>query len=414
MTDDPKSPAGAAPPKPGPGASPRVRWLNSTVLGIGLASLFSDWSHETATTVMPAFLAAMGAAAAWVGLIEGVSDGLSSLTKLGSGYFTDRLQRRKSIAVAGYLVSALGTASFGLATSAWQVLVGRAASRLGRGVRTPVRKALLAASVTPETYGRAFGFERMMDTAGAIAGPVTAYVLLRVLHDRYPPLFAWTLLPGLLAAGGMALLVRERSRKKISHLSFREGVRQLPAAYRKFIVAVGLFGAGDFAPTLLILLAVQKLTPAVGAARAAGIAVALYVLHNVFYASFAVVAGWLADRMSKRRLLAAGYALAAAMSVLIIFAPLGRWTLGLVFVLGGVHVAIGETLEDSFCAELVSPEQHGMAFGVLATVNGAGDFISSIAVGALWSAIGTPAAFGYAAALSVAGACLVLRLKDAS
>src|SRR5439155_4638913 len=101
----------------------RLRWLNRTVLRIGLASLFSDWSHEIATAVMPAFLASMGVAAAWLGLIEGVSDGLSSFAKMASGYYTDRLQRRKLIAVAGYVVTALGTASFGLATTAWQLVV---------------------------------------------------------------------------------------------------------------------------------------------------------------------------------------------------------------------------------------------------------------------------------------------------
>src|SRR2546429_4516550 len=116
----------------------RVRWLNRTVLGIGLASLFSDWSHEIATSVMPAFLATMGASAAWLGLIEGVSDGLSSFAKMASGFYTDRLQRRKPVAVAGYCVTALGTASFGLATNAWHVLVARASAWLGRGVRTPV------------------------------------------------------------------------------------------------------------------------------------------------------------------------------------------------------------------------------------------------------------------------------------
>src|SRR5512143_2369793 len=98
-------------------------WLNRTVLGIGLASLFSDWSHEIATAVMPAFLGTMGVAAAWLGLIEGVSDGLSSVAKLGSGYYTDRLQRRKFIAVTGYVVTSLGTAAFGLATAPWNVLV---------------------------------------------------------------------------------------------------------------------------------------------------------------------------------------------------------------------------------------------------------------------------------------------------
>jgi MFS family permease len=387
-------------------------WLNRTVLGIGLASLFSDWSHEMATTVMPAFLATMGAAAAWLGLIEGVSDGLSSFAKMGSGCYTDRLQRRKPIAVAGYLVTALGTASFGLATAAWHVLLARSAAWLGRGVRTPVRKALLAASVTKETYGRAFGFERMMDTAGAIAGPACAFFLLRALHNRYAALFALTLIPGLAAAALIAFFVKEKSRAGVPHISFGERWRMLPVAYRKFLAAVALFGAGDFAHTLLILLATQKLAPAYGAARAASLGVALYVLHNVFYAAFALVAGWLADRFQKNYLLAGGYIVAALMAAAIALLPFSLWSLAMIFIFGGIYVAIEETGEDSFCAELVDERQHGMAFGVLATVNGAGDFLSSIIVGALWAGVGTAAAFGYSAVLFATGALLVLRVPN--
>src|SRR3954468_14155001 len=119
----------------------RSGWLNRTVLGIGLASLFSDWSHEIATAAMPAFLATLGVAAAWLGVIEGVSDGLSSFRKLASGFYTDKLPRRKPAAVAGYIVTARGTAAFALATNAWHVLFARASPWLGRGVRTPVRKA---------------------------------------------------------------------------------------------------------------------------------------------------------------------------------------------------------------------------------------------------------------------------------
>lgn len=393
------------------GRPARARWLNRTVLGIGLASLFSDWSHEIATTVMPAFLASMGVAAAWIGLIEGVADGLSSFAKMGSGHFTDRLARRKPIAVLGYITTALGTAAFGLATAAWQVLVARSVAWFGRGVRTPVRKALLAAAVTPETYGRAFGLERMMDTLGAIVGPATAYLLLRAYSHHYPPLFAWTLVPGFLAAACVAFLVRERTRTKVSSISFREGLRQLPRPYRRFLIGVGLFGAGDFAHTLLILLATQKLAPTLGPARAASIAVALYILHNVFYAAFAALSGWMADKFPKRTLLAGGYALATVMAALVMFAPLGVWTLALVFLIGGVFVGVEETLEDSLCAELVTPEQHGMAFGVLAAVNGVGDSLSSILLGVLWTAFGTTIAFGYTAVLSVVGAVLILRVN---
>lgn len=392
-------------------ATPKAKWLNRTVLGIGLASLFSDWSHETATSVLPAFLATMGASAAWLGLIEGVSDGLSSFAKMASGFYTDKLKRRKPIAVAGYLVTALGTASFGLATAAWHILAARSLAWLGRGVRTPVRKALLAGSVTKETYGSAFGFERMMDTAGAIIGPATGFALLEVLRHRYHLLFAFTLIPSLIAAGLMAFVVKEKERKAVPHISFGRRLRELPALYRRFLLATGLFGAGAFAHSMLILLAAQKLALVLGSARAASVAVGLYVLHNVFYASFAFIGGRLGDRYPKNYLLATGYSLAAAMSLCVIFLPATVGTLALVFILGGMNVALEETLEDSLCAELTDESQHGMAFGALATVNGIGDFLSSIIVGALWSGWSVTAAFGYSAAMSLAGAWLIARVR---
>lgn len=392
----------------------RQRWLNRTVLGIGLASLFSDWSHEIATTLLPGFLAVMGVGAFWLGLIEGIADGLSSFAKMASGFYTDRLKRRKPIAVVGYVVTTVSTAAFALATSAWHVLVARSCAWLGRGVRTPVRKALMAGSVTRETYGRAFGFERMMDTCGAIVGPMTAFLLLPVVHHHYPTLFAITLIPGLIAAALIAFVVKERERKPVSHISFGESLRALPQRFRKFLVAVGLFGAGDFAHTMLILLATRKLTPDLGIARAASIATGLYVLHNVLYAAFSMVTGWLADRFDKGKLLAAGYFLAAVMALLVIFLPMNVWTLAAVFVIGGVYVAMEETLEDSFCAELVGEESHGVAFGTLATVNGVGDSASSLIVGALWSAVGTGPAFAYSAVMFLAGGWLVWRTARSS
>ena len=389
--------------RPGP-------WLNRTVLGIGLASLFSDWSHEIATAVLPAFLATFGAAALWLGIIEGVADGLSSAAKLASGYYTDRFRRRKPIAVAGYLVTALGTASFGLASAAWHLLVARSLAWLGRGVRTPVRKALLAGAVGREAYGRAFGFERMMDTLGAIVGPATALGLLAVCAHDYAKLFAWTLLPGLMAAALMALVVREKERQPVPHLSFGASLRALPAPLRKYLVAVGLFGLGDFAHTLLILLATQQLTPILGATQAASLAVGLYVLHNCLYAGSSFLAGWAADRWDKRRLLSAGYGLALVMALLFLSLPAGVGLFVLVFVLGGVYVGIEETLEDTLCAELAGEAQHGMAFGTLATVNGLGDFLSSIVLGGLLTVGGITLAFGYSALLFGAGAFLVLQL----
>jgi MFS family permease len=390
----------------------KIRWLNRTVLGIGLASLFSDLSHEMATTIMPAFLATMGVAAAWLGLIEGVSDGLSSFAKLASGYYTDYLQRRKPIAILGYALTTLGVVAFGLATAAWQVLILRATAWFGRGIRTPVRKALLAAAVDRETYGRAFGFERMMDTLGAIIAPALVWFLLPALHHHYANLFALTLIPGVLAVSVIVFLVKEKERAPVPHISFGSRLRALPGPYRQFLIAVGLFGAGAFAHTLLILLATQKLTARLGATGAASAAVALYLLHNVFYASFALIGGWIADRVKKKIVLAVGYSMAALMAIAIIALPVSIWTFALIFILGGTNVALEETAEDSFCAELVREEHHGMAFGMLATVNGVGDFLSSMIVGLLWTAFGTTIAFGYSAILFIAGALLVARVES--
>lgn len=391
-----------------------VVWLNRTVIGIGLASLCSDWSHEIASVLLPAFLATMGVAAAWLGLIEGVADGLASFAKMASGYYSDRLARRKLIAVAGYVLTALGTALIGVASSAWQVLAARATAWLGRGIRTPVRKALLAGAVTRETYGRAFGFERMMDTVGAIIGPLTALLLLQLLRHNYSLIFALTLIPGLAAAAVMAWVVVEKQRIAVSHVNFGASLRALPTRFRRLLIAVGLFGMGDFAHTLLILLAVQRLTPVIGAARAVTIATGLYVLHNVLYAAFSMIGGALADRMHKGRLLALAYFLAGLMALAIMLLPLTAWTLGLVFVMGGIYVALEETLEDAFCAELVSDAQHGMAFGALATVNGIGDFVSSLIVGGLWTLFGVTVAFGYSAVLFFVGSGMVLRLAKTS
>ncbi|HON07071.1 MAG TPA: MFS transporter, partial [Verrucomicrobiota bacterium] len=340
-----------------------------------------------------------------------VADGLSSFAKLASGYYTDKLRRRKPVAVIGYIVTALGTASFGLATAAWHILIARSVAWLGRGVRTPVRKALLSAAVTPETYGRAFGFERMMDTIGAIVGPASAFILLQMLNFHYPSLFALTLIPGILAALAIAFLVKETDRKPVSYSSFFQGAKMLPGKFRKFLGAVFLFGMGDFAPSLLILLAVSSLKEVMPTERAAAYATGLYLFRNVMYATFSMIAGNLADRFKKNVLLSLGYGLGAAMALMVILFPLNLTTLIIVFALSGIYVATEETLEDSFCAELVEKSNHGMAFGTLATINGVGDFFSSMIVGALWTGLGQQIAFSYTAILFIAGALLVLTIK---
>jgi MFS family permease len=387
-------------------------WLNRTVLGVGVTSLFSDWSHEIATAILPAFLASIGAGPAWLGAIEGIADGLSSFAKLSSGHYTDRLKKRKPLAVFGYAFTALATASFAFATHAYHVLIGRAAAWLGRGVRSPAKKALLAADVAPGAYGRAFGLERLMDTVGAIAGPLTALWLLKVTNHNYRAVFLWTLLPGMIAVLSFWLLVRERPFEARKKVTFLTGLRSLPRNFREFLLGVGVFGSGDFSHTLVILYASRMLAPAHGAARAASLAVGLYTLHNVFYAGSAYVSGWISDIVPHRKaILAGGYALAGVTAIFLTTTPASVWLLGGLFVLAGIYVGTEEALEDSLAAELIPREQHGMAFGTLAAVNAVGDFLSSLVVGFLWSAVSAKAAFSFSAVLFFLGAILILRLR---
>ncbi|HEX8765790.1 MAG TPA: MFS transporter [Candidatus Acidoferrum sp.] len=393
-------------------ATEKQSWLNRTVFGVGLTSLFSDWSHETATSVLPAFLAAIGAGPAWLGAIEGVADGLSSFAKLIAGHYTDRLKIRKPLAVFGYAFTALCTASFGLASQAYQVLLGRAGAWLGRGVRSPAKKALLAADVPPGAYGRAFGLERLMDTLGAIFGPLSALWLLEVTNHSYRKVFFWTLLPGLVAVACFWLLVRERPLATRSRRSFLLGLQGLPIPFRRLLVGIGIFGAGDFSHSLLILYASQMLAAEHGLARAASLAVGLYTLHNAFYAGSAYLSGWLSDHVPSRKLvLAAGYALAGVTAILLCTGTHSLPLLAVIFILAGLYIGTEEALEDSLSAELVPQERHGLAFGILAAVNAVGDFISSLLVGSLWSAFNVQTAFAASAILFFVGAILILRLR---
>jgi MFS family permease len=386
-------------------------WLNRTVLGTGLTSLASDWSHEMATTVLPGLLVTLGAGPGWLGAIEGAADGLSSFTKLAAGHWTDRLHRRKPLVVSAYALTAAATGVMALATSAIHLMAARCAAWLGRGLRTPGRKALLAAAVPKSAYGRAFGFERMMDTLGAIVAPVTALWLLGATEHNYQRVFLWTLLPGAAAVLLFAALVRERAAPVRAQAapSFFTSLRTLPSPFRRFLLAVGIFGLGDFSHTMLILYASQALTPSLGFAAASSAAIGLYLLHNIFYAAFAYLSGWLSDHVRHRKLvLGAGYALAIVMAALLASGGSQLAILVTIFAVAGIVVGVEEALEDSIAAELVPHAQHGMAFGTLAAVNALGDFGSSLLIGLLWSNVSPAAGFAAAGALFLSGLTLLL------
>ena len=391
----------------------KLRWLNSTVVAIGLASLCSDIGHEMATTSMPALLASLGATSAILGLIEGLADGFSSFAKLFSGLYSDRLERRKPLAVIGYFVTASGMASFALATQWWHVLLGRVGGWLGRGARTPVRNVLLTEATNPNTYGRAFGFERAMDSAGAVIGPLLALLLVAALGSHWRWVFAFTLIPGLAAAFLIAVLVREKPHTPQPHIRLWGGIKSLPTPFYKYLTGVGLAGMGDFSNTLLILWATQAWTPRYGLARAATLAMGFYVGYNVIYTISCYTSGMLADRFPKHLVLAIGYSFAVIPASALIWPGASFIKFAIVFAFSGLYMGVWETLESTTSATMLPANFRGIGFGVLATINGIGDFVSSALVGSLW-VLSPIAAMAFVIATSLAGAALIARTKPAS
>jgi MFS family permease len=384
-----------------PPAAPRP-WLTASVLGFGLASLFSDLGHEAATAALPALLATIGAAPAALGVIEGLSDGIVSFAKLAGGSWADRPRLRKPLCVGGYLATGLATGLFALATSWLHILLVRSIGWFARGIRGPARDAMLSDAVPEEAVGRAFGFHRAMDTAGAVIGPALATVLVVALPLR--SVFLWTLVPGILAAVAFGLLVKRQEPHPLARPQrFWKKIGALPAPFRRFLVAVFLFGMGDFARSLLILRAIQLLAPSMGPERATATAMALYVGHNVIYAAAAYPVGRLADAFAPKTLLVVGYVLGIVTAGLAALATASLWMLAALFAVAGLVLAFEDTLEGAITAKAVDPAARGTAYGVLAATNGVGDLVSSSLVGLLWTAFSPELAFGVAALLCLAG-----------
>ena len=399
------------------------RWLNRNVVGMGVTSFLSDAGHEMATAVLPAFVGVIGAPAAALGVIEGVADAVASFVKLGAGWLSDRLGRRKTICVGGYFLTGIAQALFAFAFAWPVVLIGRTVGWLGRGIRGPLRDAILAESVLAGDRGKAFGFHRAGDTMGAILGPLLAVGLLAILQadalaDPSAPfrtVFLLTLIPGVGSAIAFAAMVSDRRRPPNHALRFWTSLRALPAPYRRFLVGVGVFGMGDFAHTLLILAAADLLAPDYGVIRAAQIAALLYVARNVMYAAASYPIGALSDRLGRRGLLALGYLLGALVAggfLLAFLLPLPSvGYLLLLFGLAGTYIAAEDALEGAMTADFVAADVRGMAYGLMGTVNGVGDLVASVVVGGLWTVIGPALAFGYAAAVMLVGAVLVHRVR---
>ncbi|HSB46614.1 MAG TPA: MFS transporter [Candidatus Bilamarchaeum sp.] len=385
-----------------------AKWMNPTVIGASLTSFLSDFGHESVTVMLPSFLASLGAPAYALGLIEGVSDGLSSFAKLISGYYSDKLGRRREIAILGYLATGIFPAFVAIATSWPMILFARALAWFGRGARGPPKDAIISSAVEEKDLGKAFGFHRTADTLGAIIGPLMAFMLVSVMSLNN--IFWLAVIPGTLAAFVFFAFVRE---KRPVPAKSRDGIvvslAGLPGRFRKFLLSVGIFGMADFSHTLLIFFAVSELTPSMGFTQATAMGILLFGLRNVAYALMCYPFGALGDRFGRKRVLAAGYAVAVLTFIGFMVAPPDLAAYAVLFALAGAFIAAEDTLENAVAGELVEKERRALGYGALATVNGAGDFVSSLVVGALWTAAGFGAGFAFSAVVGAAGvAALVI------
>ena len=384
-----------------------MRWLNRNVLGIGLADLAADANYEMVFAVLPLFITTgLGAPAFAVGLVEGFGDGSSAVVKLWSGWYSDRIAWRRQLAVGGYGGTVLGLGLL-IAVTAWpQVIVARALAWMGRGLRQPIRSAMLAGSVEKKDLGKAFGFHEALDTAGALIGPAIALLLLSTGHD-FRTIFWVALLPGVMCVILFALITRDPRRGRPEPVPLRV---PLPGSFWRLMGPVAIFGLGNFATAFFTLRAAQIMQPELSPTAALAAAVAFYLAHNAVGAVVSFPAGWLADQVGKALVLAAAYLTFAAACVVGMFGH-GWLALGLMALLVGAQNPVVSSVEGSLTSSLVEARRLGTAFGFLNGINGAADLVSSIVAGALWTVISPVASLGFGAALC-AVASLVLWVRQ--
>jgi MFS family permease len=392
-----------------PGAE---RWVTRTVVGIVLATFFSDVGHEMVTAVLPLYLASIGLGPAALGAMEGAADLAFSLSKLAGGAVGHRAARKRPWATAGYALTTIGTGAIALVRAVPAIVALRTIAWFGRGFRSPLRDFLLADEVGARHFGRAYGFERSADMIGAVVGPVAAAALVWA-GSGLREIILFSLVPSILSVLAIGTMTRDRPAPAAAPGSAPPGgPRRLPGSFWWFLGGVLLFGLGDFSRTFLIFLAAEALGGGAGAG-ALPVPVLLYAGHNLVSALAAYPAGHLGDAGSRPRVLLAGYGLGVLTNALLAVAGTGATTLLVATVLSGIYIAIQETMEKSVVAELLPRDQRSLGLGILASANALGDLGSSLFVGLMLARGDTALAFAAPAAVGLCGvtwmAALVLR-----
>ncbi len=378
---------------------PSPRRLPRTVIALGWVSLLTDLSSEMIYPLLPVFLTGvLGAGAAALGVIEGVAEATASVLKVVSGFWSDRVRRRKPLVLAGYGTSGAARPLIGLATSWVGVLALRFADRVGKGVRTSPRDALIADTVDPARRGRAFGFHRAMDHAGAVAGPVIAAGLLAL----GVPLRGVFLLAAVPAAAVILVIVKgvEEPGAPAPRPPAGPGAGSVGPGFGRFLAALVVFTLGNSTDAFLLLRLTDVGVPAAGVAL-------LWSAHHAVKMGANLLGGRLTDRAGRRPVLLgawalygavyAGFALAGSPAVLVAL-----------FLVYGAYFGLAEPAERAWAADLAPRGLRGRAYGLYHGAVGLAALPASLGFGLIWKAFGAPAAFATGAALALAAAALLL------
>ena len=371
-----------------------IAGLDRNVFFAGLVSLFMDISSEMVYPLVPLFLTNMlGATKTTVGIIEGIAEATASVLKVFSGWLSDRLGKRKLLMSIGYGISVVSRPMIANAGSWFEVLGARFMDRVGKGVRTAPRDAIIADSAAAGRLGMAFGFHRAMDTVGAAIGPAVAFILLFFFVGNLRLVFYASAIPGLIAVALIVIFIKERKRTRAEAKLPRLSLNSFNGPFRRYMAVIAIFSLGNFADAFLILRA-QDL-----GVRSELIPIA-YLSFNIVYAATSAPLGALADRVGARNMIMASFVFYAVVyaGAGFAYAPLHIWA---IFPLYGVYKGMTEGTQKAYLASIAPPRQKATAFGVYHTVSGLMLLPSSIIAGRLWDTAGPSATFFYGSVMAV-------------
>jgi len=352
--------------------------LTRNIRVVSLVSFLQDTASELLYPVLPFFVTGvLGASPAVLGLIEGLADGTASAMKAASGRLAD-LRRRRPLVAGGYGLSAFGKLLLALA-SGWPMVLGsRFVDRVGKGLRGPPRDAIIADDTTPANRGRAFGFHRAADTAGAVVGPLIGLLLYDLVGQRFRPLFWVAVIPAVLSVA-LVFAIRERPHPHARHEK-AWSLRGLPLEFWKVIGLIGAFGLVNFPDTLLLLRAKDL------GFEFSGVVV-LYVLYNLTYAAGSYPSGLVSDRLSRPLVVASGLAVFAVAYLGFGLTSTASWA-WVLFPLYGCYTALTDGVTRAWVADLVPAHSRATALGIQSAVSGVGLLVAGVWAGLAWGGTG--------------------------